>query len=118
MRISDWSSDVCSSDLLIVPVPGQGLFANVEAPPLSIAMAKAQLALQQLRIPGPPLLLAQAVIVIGDFAVQQDFPEVLAHLVQFGAASSEERRVGIECVGTCRSRGYPEHMNKNKTRYY
>src|SRR3546814_13876258 len=30
MRISDWSSDVCSSDLLIVFIAGRGLARRVE----------------------------------------------------------------------------------------
>src|SRR3546814_18595793 len=29
------------------------------------------------------------------------------------AVSSEERRVGTECVRTCRSRGYPHPLKKN-----
>src|SRR3546814_18160374 len=29
--------------------------------------------------------------------------------------SSEERRVGKECVSTCRSRGAPYHLKKNNT---
>src|SRR3546814_16505511 len=32
------------------------------------------------------------------------------------AARSEERRVGKECVSTCRSRWSPDHQKKNKTR--
>src|SRR3546814_14675517 len=28
---------------------------------------------------------------------------------------SEERRLGKECVSTCRSRGWPEHEKKKKT---
>src|SRR3546814_938482 len=74
MRISDWSSDVCSSDLLVVQV------------------------------------------------------EEVAHQLQdagaggadrFGDADqlgrSEERRVGKECVSTCRSRWSSYHSTKNDT---
>src|SRR3546814_1935818 len=65
MRISDWSSDVCSSDL--------------------------QLAVDELR----------------------RLHLVIARLVQAGAQiglqRSEERRVGKECVSTCRSRWSPYH---------
>src|SRR3546814_10565325 len=32
-----------------------------------------------------------------------------------GTSRSEERRVGKECVSTCRSRWAPYHTNKNKT---
>src|SRR3546814_5025828 len=88
MRISDWSSDVCSSDLGLGPVAdmapvertgrledaglghhlrgGNGRFRPVAlAPPFAW-------------LPGP-------------------------------AGRSEERRVGKECVSTCRSRWSPYH---------
>src|SRR6056297_3996075 len=32
-----------------------------------------------------------------------------------GSSGSEERRVGKECVSTCRSRWSPYHLNKKKT---
>src|SRR3546814_14275940 len=32
-------------------------------------------------------------------------------------ARSEERRVGTECVSTCRSRWSPNHYNKNRPRF-
>ncbi|MNQ59463.1 hypothetical protein D3C85_737110 [compost metagenome] len=69
---------------LIVGVPCQRLLANIEAAPLAVAVTEAQQALQQLAVPGLALFLAQAVVVIRVFGVQQDFPEVLTHLVQFG----------------------------------
>src|SRR3546814_12079943 len=31
-------------------------------------------------------------------------------------ARSEERRVGQECVSTCRSRWHPDHLKKKKTK--
>src|SRR3546814_17181980 len=33
-----------------------------------------------------------------------------------GFSRSEERRVGKECVSTCRTRWSPDHKNKNKTK--
>ena len=47
-------------------------------------MAKAQLAVQLGGVSGLALLLTQVVVMLGVFGVQQDFPEVLAHLLQFG----------------------------------
>ena len=70
-------------------IPGQGLLTNIKAPPLVIAMAEAQLALQLRRVAGLALLLAQIVVILGVFGVQQDFPEVLAHLLQFGLYVAE-----------------------------
>src|SRR3546814_12417501 len=75
MHISDWNSDVCSSDLsrflrsigllMVYPPPRQH--------------------------PRPPLPLASA------------------------RGRSEERRVGKECVSTCRSRWSPYHEKKKHT---
>src|SRR3546814_1277796 len=62
MRISDWSSDVCSSDLL--GHCRQRLPRNMQQPPLIV-------------------------------------PQLFQR--------SEERRVGKECVSTCRSRWSPYH---------
>jgi len=70
-------------------VPRQGLLADIKAPPLIVAMAKAQLAVQLRRVAGLALLLAQIVVMLGVFGVQQDFPEILAHLLQFGLGIAE-----------------------------
>src|SRR3546814_4086184 len=69
MRISDWSSDVCSSDL-------RGPSATHRANPVR----------HPDRISRPP--------------------SANGH---HKAMRSEERRVGKECVGTCRSRWSPYH---------
>src|SRR3546814_14318006 len=89
MRISDWSSDVCSSDL------GFALEIDHRCLPLpSAAPSRAG----SLRLS----------------SVEQDVDApVLAALV---LDRSEERRVGKECVSTCRSRWSPYHSNKNNTR--
>src|SRR3546814_17818241 len=39
MRISDWSSDVCSSDLVAVLVIGQFLFTVIRSPIVRLAIA-------------------------------------------------------------------------------
>src|SRR3546814_8847383 len=81
MRISDWSSDVCSSDLTMrLARLGEGRVDRS---------------------------------VVGDVA----FTENAGDLVRDGDAlfllqvedRSEERRVGKECVSTCRSRWSPYH---------
>src|SRR3546814_1594222 len=68
MRISDWSSDVCSSDLR------DGVSIGADIPAALDTWAR------RLRVPFPPAL-----------------------------PRSEERRVGKECVSTCRSRWSPYH---------
>src|SRR3546814_18313449 len=119
MRIRDWSSDVCSSDLkMCLPEPR----ALIEAPPerqvLSLGAAVEMRPSEQrdrvLRVAGaqPGLSateLAEAAAVS---------PAVVRKLVELGALAatavpafrrSEERRVGKECVSSCRSRWSPYH---------
>src|SRR3546814_3576180 len=87
MRISDWSSDVCSSDLA-APFILHG-----------IAVLGAD--------PGGEHPAADP----GALSVGNEFQH--GNLAGFdlcvGAARSEERRVGKECVSTCRSRWSPYH---------
>src|SRR3546814_3083845 len=75
MRISDWSSDVCSSDL------GLTLPAHGEVARQTKAAFADNVALDVRRAAGD----------------------------RIAKARSEERRVGKECVSTCRSRWSPYH---------
>src|SRR3546814_3075111 len=86
MRISDWSSDVCSSDLLLTAV-------LLDAPALGLTHW------------GRAKLMHRA----GEYAVSS---AVAARRCD-GTWRSEERRVGKECVSTCRSRCSPYHSKKN-----
>src|SRR3546814_12560987 len=92
MRISDWSSDVCSSDLDNVdkvPVPGSSFKTEV--------LTRCTVSLMR--------------------ADQIDDRENGAdQYVEAVKARSEERRVGKECVSTCRSRWSPYHSQKNNSR--
>src|SRR3546814_9045624 len=87
MRISDWSSDVCSSDLAtllrgVMDVTSSHGYDRVQ-PPLAEFEANLVGRLKSTR--------------------QQD-------LLRFvDPVRSEERRVGNECVSTCRSRWSPYH---------
>src|SRR3546814_2890431 len=78
MRISDWSSDVCSSDL--------------------IAMNKLEYVSCRNFLGGAGLTVMS--LLVGS-------PRVSAHAQGGDAFRSEERRVGKECVSTCRSRWSP-----------
>src|SRR3546814_9795593 len=109
MRISDWSSDVCSSDLpkewteSFVDVMGQLVqeFAWSTNAPLT--------GFNLYRTDGGWLLVIKTV------SLQRG-----ALVAFFGGADpgarSEERRVGKECVSTCRSRWSPYHSKKKKTK--
>src|SRR3546814_14877599 len=102
MRISDWSSDVCSSDLvgdgggdLACQRGGKGLH-RVRNP---CGVAKPALSL---RDAGGDRLTAWRIVV-------RACGQGMASEPALGAVSSEERRVGKECVSTCRSRWSPYH---------
>src|SRR3546814_952744 len=73
MRISDWSSDVCSSDPPAAQVGQEGLIRAEQA------------------------------------STGIDHEHQYLRLLGSSQCRSEERRVGKECVSTCRSRWSPYH---------
>src|SRR3546814_8837769 len=86
MRISDWSSDVCSSDLSPQrSLPG----AREMVVMMAMVMALNALAIDSMLPALPAIGEALGVTVAND--------------------RSEERRVGKECVSTCRTRWSPYH---------
>src|SRR3546814_20344762 len=94
MRISDWSSDVCSSDLAVLGVKG---LSSVPWRQMSLAA-----------------VMESHASITGDkfdrHALAYEWANFLAiryaQLFRSGHVTnrSEERRVGKECVSTCRSR--------------
>src|SRR3546814_3220330 len=72
MRISDWSSDVCSSDLSYSWVA----------------------------------MVSDTTLI---FMPRNGWAALMNHLSSSSCCRSEERRVGKECVSTCRSRWSPYH---------
>src|SRR3546814_20161255 len=128
MRISDWSSDVCSSDLYMLrqgtyvadvlyfvgeDSPNQAEYFRPDVSPdtnprIGRYFDPKVPAGYQYDLVNAEVLLTRARI--------EDGRIVLAH----GASSrmlvirSEERRVGNECVSTCRSRWSPYHYKKKK----
>src|SRR3546814_1419307 len=83
MRISDWSSDVCSSELM---------------------------ALSELYAIAPLGTVGAFLVGVENGAMWGLIPAVAVDLglPVSRIARSEERRVGKECVSTCRSRGSPQ----------
>src|SRR3546814_11382334 len=101
MRISDWSSDVCSSDLVGFGADRENLRALL---PHRLADAR----VDQRRFPAEVRADEQAHVgVLG-----LGYPRVEIDRRQ---ARSEERRVGKECVSTCRSRWSPSYYKKQYT---
>src|SRR3546814_14252062 len=99
MRISDWSSDVCSSDL---PVLHLGKARDEFAQKLDRKLAEHDPA-HRLRPEGMLAAGDQADKVACQAEACDLAPSVRQQL------RSEERRVGKECVSTCRSRWSPYH---------
>src|SRR3546814_14804881 len=106
MRISDWSSDVCSSDLLNLAVVVHPRDAELDgAFRLDQALKNA--------LPGVfGIFFDEWPQTVHDFfdglhelgLVRIALCDVVKELIR-----SEERRVGKECVSTCRSRWSPYH---------
>src|SRR3546814_15432491 len=100
MRISDWSSDVCSSDLVL------NFF-------------------QPLVVGGGPVFGIELDTAVGDH-LQCDVGNAFSWMQRGGRSGfahgheplvgqrSEERRVGKECVSKCRSRWSPNHSIKKE----
>src|SRR3546814_11240651 len=109
MRISDWSSDVCSSDLLRARLTAEMIgalgaaFADDKP-----ALGRATQTLVRLRAYETDIILAQIGLLEADEAAEargqqsEAFQRTVTDLV--AATRSEERRVGKECVRTCKSR--------------
>src|SRR3546814_12208022 len=110
MRISDWSSDVCSSDLALVFARWAGGASGAFGPERVVfdgTTVRSFSASDDDEI----LISAETVRRLGSYAA------VLSHLAaaeleippfRIDGARSEERRVGKECVSTCRSRWSPD----------
>src|SRR3546814_5015091 len=93
MRISDWSSDVCSSDLnnQWAISSFQGIAGGECA---TFAARAIGYGIPGLRVDGNDFL---AVYAVTQWAAER------------ARTRSEERRVGKACVSTCRSRWSPSH---------
>src|SRR3546814_8140849 len=93
MRISDWSSDVCSSDLFLLQLLGRhrayDLVGVYDADSLAWLMRRIEAKAR------------------GRTLACHTVTDGKQPLGAFAYVRSEERRVGKECVSTCRSRWWP-----------
>src|SRR3546814_16240788 len=102
MRISDWSSDVCSSDLALVvanePANSAPALRGASWVPTEYTRPRFSRTSSNSRdaMPPPPRIW---------------FITVAAYK---SGSRSEERRVGKECVGTCRAGWSPYPKNKKQ----
>src|SRR3546814_17251823 len=99
MRISDWSSDACSSDLLELQLEELEASATQDELAAEAATAKTQTVRscqrqRPLRKPFPDDIERERVVIAAPTSC---------------SCSSQERRAGTECVSTCRSRWSQVH---------
>src|SRR3546814_14173453 len=100
MRISDWSSDVCSSDLIAgTPIARRIVAAYIVGWPISRDTDLAALGLPACETPDQ----ANCILSWASFAEPADTSMVT------DAYRSEERRVGKECGSTFRTRWSTYH---------
>src|SRR3546814_14026001 len=108
MRISDWSSDVCSSDLFYIYNHGVPQYLVDRA----FAASK--------RFHAQPLEKKQAILINHDNVGYLGLNRSMQKMSKVEKATkpnlnrSEERRGGKECVSTCRYRWSANHEKKNK----
>src|SRR3546814_16127212 len=96
MRISDWSSDVCSSDLAAAGKAGTDRQCSGRMPALSWARH----------------------CLLRPFCNSRHGNRRDTNFDGYAGLRSEERRVGKECVSTVRSRWWPYTEKKQKDKTY
>src|SRR3546814_11784188 len=122
MRISDWSSDVCSSDLVLfiayflpwfkvdfglgsVSASGGDIGFLWSTLPMLIGLVMAGVIIASklfgVKLPELPMPWSQVHLALGALAA---LLVVLKLIIGEDPTRSEERRVGKECGSTCRSR--------------
>src|SRR3546814_16763655 len=108
MRISDWSSDVCSSDLAgdVVKVGRTVELESLDTPGHTMSHVCLLSRGDQ-----PALFCGDTLFNAGAGNCHNG-----GHPSELYQTRSEERRVGKECVSTCRSRVSPYHTKKKTYR--
>src|SRR3546814_17312550 len=121
MRISDWSSDVCSSDLIVLisqfnRLKEEGITdikerimkgTYIRLRPVIMTASVASLGFLPMALStsaGAEVQRPLATVVIGGLVTATMLTLVVLPVIYFYLERSEERRVGKECVSTCRFR--------------
>src|SRR3546814_13896925 len=129
MRISDWSSDVCSSDLarareVAAYRQSEALKKRTVQAPVSLEGMFEALADKATVIEYPVLIKGDvqgSVEAIVNALNRLSTDEIRVRVLQSGAGAiterSEERRVGTACVSPCRSRWSPDPSKNKQTKH-
>src|SRR3546814_14863554 len=116
MRISDWSSDVCSSDLIASRLvkPGDEISLGKKAQEMALVMEAQSLAERDIPDYVTPDGNAKVTYVRVPTLDEVPYPVRMEPnlVVDFYSRRSEERRLGNECVRTFRPRWLPYHIKK------
>src|SRR3546814_15513887 len=109
MRISDWSSDVCSSDLQHGIPPIAIFMGRISDHDAGIACFQ-EIDLIEFEVAVFGWVKRHAMIERERNVARGEKGDEFVDMFKAGTAGrSEERRVGKECVSTCRSRWSPYH---------
>src|SRR3546814_15212151 len=122
MRISDWSSDVCSSDLAEIRPPEDAIGAVYPDRVVEKFLIRDAAAPQHFEKEGRIFVVDVAVrgerqVLGAEAERRRSFGHRKAEMIEHDIDSgirSEERRVGKECVSPCRSRWRPYHDKQKK----
>src|SRR3546814_17872016 len=112
MRISDWSSDVCSSDLVTLRIGAVAGKFDKHVPVVTTFERAAFIRYMpdhQINLFGIEHFERRQVRAKFRLAPIQQLQSLMRALHGNPGKRSEARRVGKECVRTCRSRGAPYH---------
>src|SRR3546814_14197067 len=105
MRISDWSSDVCSSDLQVTSV--------VRASDTSFQVKWVESAFERGSLASTSRWTAILTVTVkppnNADTLRKNPLGLYVNAIDWSRERSEERRGGKECVSTCRSRWSPYH---------
>src|SRR3546814_13996314 len=125
MRISDWSSDVCSSDLHKILERDLRSLAHVDLELLRALRTEvaARTPDQTVRVANADAVIEEVeeadLIVITCPIYASSIPSTLKAWIEYmnsaGRTRSEERRVGKECDTTCRYRWSPYTLKTKST---